>query len=87
MISRSQQDWFLQEVLRERLFHTLSWLLVVAGDLGVPWLVDSSLQSLPLFPYASLPCVWYVSVFSSYIDTSGWGIANNNLVKLHLKFS
>lgn len=86
MISRSQQNCFFLEVLREKLFHD-SWLLVVAGDLSVPWLVDSSLQSLPLFPYGSLPCVSYISVFSSYKDTSGWVIDNNNLVKLHLKFS
>ena len=45
--SRYQQDWFLLEVLRGYLFYVFPsffWLLAL---LGIPWLVDISLQSLP----------------------------------------
>ena len=41
--------------LRENLFHASLLLPVMAGSLGVPWLVDASLQSLPGSHAGQLP--------------------------------
>ena len=49
----------------------LSWLLVLPGSLGIPWLVAASLQSLSPSSHAPLPSV-SPCVLSSYKDTSRW---------------
>ena len=56
--SRCQQGRFLLEALRENLFMSLSWLLVVANN---PWLVDASLLSLPPSSHGLLPVCCPVS--------------------------
>ena len=79
-----QKGWFLLEALRENLFPLVAvlWLLVVAGSSGVPQLVDTSLQSLPLSSHGILPSVSVsVSNFSpSYRDTSHWIRTQVNLL-------
>lgn len=45
---RCRQGWFLPETLKENLFHASRLVSgVTPAILGVPWLVNISLQSLP----------------------------------------
>lgn len=53
--SRCQQDHAPLQALGKDAFLSLSHLLMVATDLGIAWLVDSSLQSLPLPSRGALP--------------------------------
>ena len=51
--------WFLQEAPRESLFHTSLRSLWFQVTQGLPWFVDSSLQSLPsLIDVRALSHVW-----------------------------
>lgn len=82
---RCRQGHALSQPFGQNLFQTLlpSWWLPAIP--GIPWLVDLSLDSLPL-PSCGLLCVFCISVFSSYKDTSHGIRAHPNLVWTHFNF-
>ena len=49
------------KALGENLFHAFILASGIAIMLGIPWLVDTSLQSLPLLSHDILPVCLYVS--------------------------
>lgn len=59
--SRCGQGWFLLKAQRENLPRPLFQLLRAPTILGIPWVADTSLQSLALaFPGVRLVCILWV---------------------------